>query len=115
MAKNTPAPSSGTHNVITSGTKVIGQIIAEEDLRIDGVIEGNIDCKGKIIIGPASAVTGDVACTSLELMGKVVGDVSCTETIVLRKASQLVGDIKTNSIEIEPGATFTGACSMKNS
>ena len=113
MGKNGSGTPSGTHNVIAAGTKLIGQIVAGEDIRIDGTIEGNINCKGKIIIGPSSLVTGDVECVNLELMGKINGNISCSDNVVLRNMSQLIGDIKTKTIEIEPGASFTGACSMQ--
>ena len=107
MGKNGSGSSSGTHNVIAAGTKLTGQIVAGEDLRIDGTIEGSINCQGKIIIGPSSD------CANLELMGKINGNITCSDNIVLRNMSQLVGDIKTKTIEIEPGASFTGACSMQ--
>ena len=113
MGKNGSWSSSGTHNVIAAGTKLTGQIVAGEDLRIDGTIEGGINCQGKIIIGPSSLVTGDIDCANLELMGKINGNITCSDNIVLRNMSQLVGDIKTKTIEIEPGASFTGACSMQ--
>lgn len=112
MSKNTTVTPSSTHNVIAIGTKVIGQVMAEEDIRIDGSIEGNVSCKGKIIIGPSSIVTGDLECQNIELMGKIIGNLTCSEKITLRNKSQLVGDIKTQTIEIEPGAVFSGACSM---
>lgn len=114
MSKNGSGPSSSSHNVIAAGTKLTGQIIAEEDFRIDGAIEGNINCRGKIIIGPSSVVTGDIECVNVDLMGKINGNISCSENVILRNMSQLVGDIKTQTIEIEPGASFTGACSMKS-
>lgn len=112
MAKIENRNSSCLHNTIATGSKVTGNIIAEEDIRIDGIIEGNIQCKGKIIIGPSSAVTGDIECSNLDLMGKVTGNITCTESVVLKNTSSLIGDIKSNTIEIEIGAAFTGHCMM---
>lgn len=114
MGKNGSGSPSGSHNVIAAGTKLSGQIMAEEDLRIDGTIEGNVHCKGKVIIGPSSHVVGDIECVILDLMGKITGNITCSETMILRNMCQLVGDIKTKIIEIEPGASFTGSCSMNN-
>ena len=112
MSKNGSGPSSSSHNVIAAGTKLIGQIIAEEDFRIDGAIEGNINCKGKIIIGPSSIITGDIECVNVDLMGRINGNITCSDTVILRSMSLLCGDIKTQIIEVEPGANFTGSCSM---
>lgn len=113
MSKNTSSAATGSHNVIAAGTKVIGQILSEEDIRIDGIIEGNVECKGKIVVGQTSLVQGDVTCKVLEVMGKIVGNITCFDTTVLRKQSILEGDIRTKIIEIEPGAVFNGNSSMK--
>lgn len=109
-----PSVSASSHNVLAGGTKLKGDISAEEDFRIDGAIEGQITCKGKIIVGLNSSITGDIECSNIELMGKVTGNISCANNIILRASSTLEGEIKTQTIEIEPGAQFIGSCSMIN-
>lgn len=109
-----PLASSSLHNVITLGTTIKGNITAEEDFRIDGNVEGDIICKGKIIVGPSASISGDVIATQLNLVGKITGNVTCTENIILRSTAQIIGDVKTPAIEIEPGAKFTGTCSMSS-
>ncbi|NDW17417.1 polymer-forming cytoskeletal protein [Dysgonomonas sp. 216] len=104
--------SSGIHNVLSSGTVLTGNLVTDDDIRIDGVIEGNIISKGKIIVGANGSVTGDIECYNLDLLGKVTGNVQCNEIVILRSASMLMGDILTRVIEIEPGAQFTGSCKM---
>lgn len=108
-----PTPS-GMHNVLSAGTVLTGNLVTQDDIRIDGVIEGNIISKGKIIIGNNGHVSGDVECTNLDLLGKVSGNVICEDTIVLRATANLIGDITTQVIEIEPGARFSGSCKMKS-
>lgn len=112
MAKNEFTMASNTHNVLAVGTLIKGNICAEEDFRIDGTIEGNITCKGKIIIGTQSSITGNIECTNIDMMGKVIGNVTCTNTIILRASANINGEIKSQTIEIEPGAVFSGTCSM---
>jgi len=106
--------SPGMHNVLSSGTVLTGNLVTDDDIRIDGIIEGNIISKGKIIIGNNGVVTGDIECYNLDLIGKVRGNVQCTEIVILRSSSNLIGDIKTQTIEIEPGASFTGSCEMNS-
>jgi len=101
-----------THNILASGTQIKGDISAEEDFRVDGSIEGNIVCKGKIIVGTSSTITGEIRCVNIELLGQVNGNIFCSESVILRAPSFLNGDIKTKIIEIEPGAKFEGSCSM---
>ena len=48
---------SGTmYNAITSGSKIIGTIIADGDIRIDGTVEGEMQCAGKVVIGEKGLV-----------------------------------------------------------
>lgn len=104
--------SPGMHNVLSAGTVLTGNLVTDDDIRIDGVIEGNIVSRGKIIVGNNGTVTGDIECYNLDLMGKITGNVQCTEIVILRSTANLIGDIKTQTIEIEPGAKFSGSCRM---
>lgn len=106
--------TASTHNVLASGTRMTGDISAEEDFRIDGTIEGSITCKGKIIVGANSTITGNIECTNIEIWGLVRGNILCFENVILRASANLIGDIKTGTVEIEPGAKFEGGCSMYN-
>ena len=50
--------NGGLHNTLAAGTTVKGDIVTETDFRLDGKIEGNVSCNGKIVIGPKGNVTG---------------------------------------------------------
>ena len=106
--------SGGMHNLLSGGTVLTGNLVTEDDIRIDGVIEGNIISRGKVIVGPNGTVSGDIECVNLDIMGKVTGNTQCSEVVVLRSTANLNGDIKTRIIEIEPGAQFFGSCGMNN-
>ena len=99
--------STTQHNVLTTGTNIKGNIDSEEDFRIDGAIDGNISCRGKIIIGQNGAITGNITSTNIEIFGQVKGNIICKDTLILRSTSKLAGDIKMQIIEIEPGAQIT--------
>lgn len=102
----------GMHNVLSSGTVLTGNLVTDDDIRIDGVIEGNIVSQGKIIIGGNGSVKGDIECHNLDIVGKVTGNILCSEIVALRASAHVTGDIKTQTIEIEPGARFIGSCRM---
>ena len=51
--------NGGLHNTLAAGTTVKGDIVTETDFRLDGKIEGDVSCSGKIVIGPKGNVTGD--------------------------------------------------------
>ena len=105
-------PISGSHNSLASGTTVRGNIVAEEDLRIDGKVEGDIECSGKVVVGPTAEVIGQIFCQNAELMGKIQGDTNASETLCLKNTVLYNGDIVAKNLEIEPGAVFNGTCKV---
>lgn len=102
-----------THSVLSPTVVITGEIVAKEDLRIDGNVKGNINCEGKIIIGPKGCVVGNIECNCIELMGQINGDVLVHDIFILRATSHFKGEVNTANLEIEPGAHFFGNCKMK--
>lgn len=108
-----PTPS-GVHNVLSQGTSLNGNLTTQDDIRIDGIIEGNIKSEGKIIIGAGGHVLGDIECLHLDIMGRVTGNIKCSDTTVFRSSAIYVGDLSTQILEVEPGAKITGFCKMND-
>ncbi|MDR1371898.1 MAG: polymer-forming cytoskeletal protein [Dysgonamonadaceae bacterium] len=107
--------SSGiAHNALATGTYVKGNIKAEEDFRIDGRLEGNIECIGKVIVGQQAEILGNIQCENCDLYGKVDGSLFINDTIRLKSSVRLTGEIVTKYVEIESGALFNGTCKMLN-
>ena len=102
-----------THNVIASGTKIIGTITADNDIRIDGNIEGDLICKGKIVVGTNGIIDGNITCNNAEIMGNINGKINVSDTLSLKSTSSILGEIKTKVLIIEPQAKFTGTCEME--
>lgn len=105
-------PSGGLHNTIAAGTKINGNITTETDFRLDGKVEGDICCKGKIVLGPKAYVKGNITCDNAEILGSVDGSVKVNAKLVLKSSSVINGDITSQSLVIEPNAQFNGACTM---
>ncbi len=109
MSRRETTPTSNNHNVLSRGTTIVGNIKSEEDFRIDGTIEGNIICQGKIIIGPEGKIIGEVRCSVLDILGTHEGNIFCSDTAILRESALVLGDIKTQVLEVEPGARVKGS------
>ena len=107
--------SSGiAHNALAVGTYVKGNIKAEEDFRIDGKLEGDIECTGKVVVGPQAEVIGNIHCQNTDLMGVIIGNITIYETACLKSSVQFTGEIMAKYIDIEAGAIFNGTCKMLN-
>jgi len=112
MAKEVATTSGAVYSILAPGTRVIGNISSEDDIRIDGYLEGDVDCKGKVIIGPQSVLKGHVKCVNAEISGLLDGSILANEQLLLRGQSKVTGSIRTSTLIIEPGAVFNGSCEM---
>lgn len=105
---------SGTlYNALTAGSKIIGTIIADSDIRIDGTIEGDLQCTGKVVIGEQGSLKGSIVCQNAEIMGSLDGKINVEHTLALRASGNIKGDVATGTLIVEPNAIFNGTCSMK--
>ena len=111
MAKNNTSDSPSV-NLIGAGTSIEGDITTNGDMRIDGFLQGTINVKGKLVVGPAGTVEGEIICQNADISGTIKGKIGVAELLSLKSTSKLSGDIITNKISIEPGAAFSGSCSM---
>ena len=106
----TTQPTSAS--IIASGTTVEGDITSGGDIRIDGILNGNIQCNAKVIIGSQGQVKGDITGQQADIMGKVTGTIKVKELLQLKGSSEVNGNIYAGKLQIEPTAIFNGACHM---
>lgn len=106
--------SASPINTITAGTTITGDIAANGDFRLDGVLQGNIVLTGKLVVGEKGSVKGNVQCQNANIFGLIEGNVQVNEFLTLYASSSILGDIVTGKLSIEPGAHFSGRCTMNN-
>ena len=110
MAK--PQDSSGVVNLIGVGTTIVGDVTSSGDIRIDGSLSGSVNTKGKVVVGTTGMVEGNVNASNADISGELNGAISVSELLSLKSTAKLDGDIIANKLAIEPGASFTGSCSV---
>ena len=103
---------SNSSNLITKGTTMEGNLESNGNIRIDGIIKGNVDSEAKIVLGPSSRIEGDVVAQNAEIEGELKGNIRVFDTLILKPSSLIHGDITTNKLIVESGAAFNGACRM---
>lgn len=104
--------ASHTSTLVGAGTTITGNIESTGDIRIDGVLKGNLKAKAKVIIGTDGIVEGDIEGQHADIMGRVTGKIKVMELLYLHGSSMLNGDIYAGKLQIEPTAVFNGKCNM---
>ena len=93
-----------------SSLHVKGEITGNEDLQVDGSVEGLIQLdERKLVIGATSKVTADVIAREIVVYGNVKGNLRAKDRIEIKKDGSVVGDLTTSRIMIEDGAYFKGS------
>jgi len=100
-------------NVIAKNTIIVGEIKSDGDFRIDGTLEGNLTIKGKVIIGAAGVIKGNIEASNADIEGKISGQLKVIKTLTVKATANISGDVVVGKLSIEPGATFNASCVMK--
>jgi cytoskeletal protein CcmA (bactofilin family) len=103
---------SNSATLISEGTILQGDVKSENDLRIDGTIQGNVISSAKVVIGPTGCVEGNILGKQADVTGKVIGNITVQEILQLRGQSNVQGNINAATLQIDPTAIFNGQCQM---
>lgn len=104
--------NSSAINTLVAGTRIEGKIIAKSDIRIDGTVEGTLECAGRLIIGAEGSVEGDSTCQNAVIEGSFRGTLVVEDQLDVRTNANVVGEVKTGKLNIDSGAVFNGNCDM---
>ena len=101
---------SGTTARLGASLHVKGEISGNEDLHIDGSVEGLIQLEDrKLTVGASAKLTADVVAREVVVFGSVKGNLRARDRIEIKKDGSVVGDLTTARIMIEDGAYFKGS------
>jgi cytoskeletal protein CcmA (bactofilin family) len=103
------APTARNLAILGPGLFVKGQISGEEDLQIDGKVEGSISLKGqRLTVGQNGEIVSDVHAREVIVYGKVRGNLFAEDRIEVKKDGSVVGNITGGRVLIEDGAYLKG-------
>ena len=89
---------------------VKGEITGNEDLHIDGTVEGLVQLDDrKLTVGASAKLTADVVAREVVVYGSVKGNLRARDRIEIKKDGSVIGDLTTARIMIEDGAYFKGS------
>ena len=117
---STPTPAPPPAKATRSGSSVLGErihidgkIVTDEDLTIEGRIEGTIHAQHSLVVAKGARVQAVVHGRRVTLDGELIGDVYGSEIVVLGPTASLRGNIHAPTLQIHEGAFFKGAVDMK--
>lgn len=102
----------GKTNRVVEGTTIHGDIISPADFRLDGELIGNFTSNGKLVIGPAGSVKGDIICNTADIEGKFEGKIKVEEMLNIKESAHIIGEMEIGKLSVEPGAVVNASCVM---
>ncbi len=110
---NAITQSNGPKASIGSAIRISGDITGEEDLAIDGTVEGTINLPGHaVVIGKSGIVNANISAAKVRIEGRVKGDIVGAEKVILTANGMTRGNIKAPRVNLEDGAQFKGSIDM---
>ena len=99
--------------MIGATVKIKGEVISDEDIAVEGLIEGSIVLKNnELLVGSSGRVHADVVAKSVKVDGELHGDVEASERIVISASGSMRGNIQAPRVILEDGAKFKGSIDM---
>ena len=105
---------AGQYSRIENTTSLKGEIISSGDFRVDGILEGSIKIKGKIVVGKEGLIDGSVSCESADIEGKLKGKINVSGSFNLRSTAIVEGEVAIGKLIVESGASLNAKGRMKN-
>ncbi len=99
-------------SIISADSTIKGDMESDGDIRIDGKLIGNINCKAKIIVGQQGIVEGNLNGNHTDVLGTVNGDIKMTGQLNLLGKSIINGNIHVGKLQMESTVVFNGKCVM---
>lgn len=99
-------------SVLGPTLKFKGELTAEEDLLIQGSIEGSIKHSSNLTIGESGRVKANVSAEYVAVEGNVEGDIHGTQSVTIRETANINGNISSPTVSLLEGATFNGNIDM---
>ncbi len=104
------AGKSGDISTIGASIRVKGDVSGDENLRIEGAVEGTVNLPAhELVIGPSGKVVADLTAKVIRVNGDVQGDVTGKENVIISSTSNVRGNVVTPRMTLEDGARFKGS------
>ena len=98
--------------VIGTKTTVKGEISGDEEILVEGTVEGQIKINKDLRVGPGGVVKATVDAQSVVVSGELIGDCHAAHRVEIQATGRLTGNIRAPRVVIAEGAVFKGNSDM---
>ena len=102
-------PETRASAAIGPSMRIKGEIRTQEDLLVDGEVEGLMESQNLVTVGAKGKVKANIKAREVVIYGEVRGNVEVSHKIAIREQGSLIGDVKSAGISIDDGAYFKGS------
>jgi cytoskeletal protein CcmA (bactofilin family) len=97
--------------IIGEGCLIEGKVTVTDYIKIDGVVNNDVDAKSGIILSAQGRIKGNIIAGELVVFGIIEGNVEC-QSITIKTTGKVFGNITSKNLSIEDGAIFKGTVEM---
>ena len=98
-----------TRATIGPSMRIEGEIRSQEDLFVDGEVNGSMESQSLVTVGPKGKVRANIKAREVVILGDVRGNIEVSQKLAIRDQGSLIGDVKCSGIGIDDGAYFKGS------
>jgi cytoskeletal protein CcmA (bactofilin family) len=98
--------------IISSGVVIEGKLSSKGNVRVDGVVKGDVNVSGNVTVGESGDINGEINADVITISGKIIGKLNAKEKVVLESKATLKGDLVAKILVVEAGAKFDGNSKM---
>ncbi|MCP4397533.1 MAG: polymer-forming cytoskeletal protein [bacterium] len=110
----TPPPRNapGGFTTIGRGITIKGELIGDEDVKIEGKVEGRVQLTQNLVVGQNGVLEADVQAENINIGGTVTGNIMAKNKVEIIASGTMMGDIKAPKVIVAEGAHFKGNVDM---
>lgn len=112
ISKNKAASTYTMDTLIGKDSTVDGKIKCEASLRIEGRVNGDVDCDGDVTLGKEAIVHSTITARNVINSGTIHGAIRTSGTFTIASTGKMFGDIAVGSLSIASGGIFEGSSKM---
>jgi cytoskeletal protein CcmA (bactofilin family) len=105
--------AAAMETIIDAATRLKGDIKGEDDLQIQGVVEGSVQTTAKVVVAQGGLVQGPISGHEVQVFGTVEGDVHVRGQFLLGPSGKVQGDVRASHIKVEDGGILQGKVLME--